>query len=76
MSSQMNTVSLRRVVITGMGAVSPAGLGVETLWSKITSGESCLSLFPEERREALGVKRNPDVLLLLSSTQFLLLMKQ
>lgn len=55
MSSQMNTVSLHRVVITGVGAVSPAGLGAETLWSKVTSGESCLSLFPEERREALGV---------------------
>lgn len=55
MSSQTNTVSLHRVVITGMGAVSPAGLGVETLWSKVTSGESCLSLFPEERREQLGV---------------------
>lgn len=55
MSSQTNTVALHRVVITGMGAVSPAGLGVETLWSKVTSGESCLSLFPEERREQLGV---------------------
>ena len=48
MSSQTNTVALHRVVITGMGAVSPAGLGVETLWSKVTSGECCLSLFPEE----------------------------
>ena len=55
MSSQTNTVALHRVVITGMGAVSPAGLGVETLWSKVTSGECCLSLFPEERREQLGV---------------------
>jgi 3-oxoacyl-[acyl-carrier-protein] synthase II len=55
MSSQNNTMTLHRVVITGMGAVSPAGLGVETLWSKVTSGECCLSLFPEERREQLGV---------------------
>lgn len=54
MSSQANTVTLHRVVITGMGAVSPAGLGVETLWSKLVKGESCLSLLPEDRSE-LGV---------------------
>lgn len=32
----------RRVVITGMGAVSPYGRGVETLWSGLLSGESAM----------------------------------
>lgn len=55
MSSQTITMPLHRVVITGVGAVSPAGLGAETLWSKVVNGESCLSLLSDERREMLGV---------------------
>lgn len=65
MSETTNTQStgFHRVVITGMGALSPAGFGVEALWSKVTSGESCLRLLPEEERERLGVNvagRIPD----------------
>lgn len=50
-----NGVEFRRVVITGTGAVSPAGFGVDALWEKVCAGESCLTLLPEEERERLGV---------------------
>ncbi len=34
----------RRVVITGMGAVSPYGVGVDKFWSNIVAGKSGISL--------------------------------
>lgn len=49
------TVELNRVVITGMGAISPAGFGVDTLWNKLTAGESCISELPEEEKERFGI---------------------
>ncbi len=30
----------RRVVVTGLGAITPLGIGVEETWKKVTSGES------------------------------------
>ena len=30
----------RRVVVTGMGCVTPYGIGVDTLWNNITKGIS------------------------------------
>lgn len=51
----MNGSALKRVVITGTGAVSPAGLGVEALWENVLSGTCCLGLLPEEERERLNV---------------------
>lgn len=33
----------RRVVITGIGAVSPYGLGVKALWDNVTEGKSAIS---------------------------------
>lgn len=32
----------KRVVITGVGAVSPAGIGAETLWEKLLAKEVCV----------------------------------
>ena len=36
----------RRVVITGIGAVSPFGLGVECLWDNLLSGNSAVKMIP------------------------------
>ncbi len=36
-------MSKRRVVITGLGIVSPAGVGVQENWTNITAGKSCIT---------------------------------
>ncbi len=36
------TCTARRVVITGMGAVSAAGVGFETLWNTLLEGRTCI----------------------------------
>lgn len=42
----------RRVVVTGMGAVSAAGIGVEPLWRAARSGQSCVG--PLDVRQPYG----------------------
>jgi nodulation protein E len=42
----------RRVVVTGMGAVSAAGVGAETLWRAARSGQSCVG--PLDVRQPYG----------------------
>jgi 3-oxoacyl-[acyl-carrier-protein] synthase II len=37
---------MRRIVVTGMGAVSPLGCGVEAIWSRLISGRSGLRALP------------------------------
>ena len=54
MSNEEKNSGFNRVVITGMGAISPAGFGVDALWSKVASGECCFTLLPEEKREQLN----------------------
>ena len=36
-------MSERRVVVTGMGAVTPFGLGVDRFWDGLISGQSAVS---------------------------------
>ena len=55
MSNEEKNSGFNRVVITGMGAISPAGFGVDALWGKVASGECCFTLLPEEKREQLNV---------------------
>jgi nodulation protein E len=45
----MASVSLRRVVITGMGAISPLGVGADALWQGLREG-----------RSGIGPLRHPD----------------
>jgi 3-oxoacyl-[acyl-carrier-protein] synthase II len=51
----MKTHSRRRVVITGMGLVSPAGSDVEGFWRSLVSGESSLSRLPDNVGSQLAV---------------------
>lgn len=46
----------RRIVITGMGAVSPLGCGVETVWSRLLAGQSGIRALPQEIGAQLPVK--------------------
>lgn len=38
---------MRRIVVTGLGLVSPLGCGVELAWSRLIAGRSGLSALPE-----------------------------
>lgn len=38
----------RRVVITGTGAITPAGIGVDALWDAVAGGRCCITPLPEE----------------------------
>lgn len=39
---------MRRVVVTGMGVVSPLGVGTEAAWSRLVAGKSGLSRLPAD----------------------------
>ena len=43
----------RRVVITGMGAVTPCGIGVDKFWKSMLNGKSGVSLI-----EAIDTERH------------------
>ena len=49
----MNT---RRIVVTGMGVVSPLGCGVETVWSRLLQGHSGLLVLPADLTEGIAAK--------------------
>ena|SRR5688572_33385002 len=38
---------MRRIVVTGLGLVSPLGCGVELAWSRLIAGRSGLSALPD-----------------------------
>lgn len=37
----------RRVVITGVGAITPAGIGVDALWDAVKGGKCCITKLPD-----------------------------
>lgn len=47
---------MRRIVVTGLGVVSPLGCGTETAWSRLLAGRSGLSRLPETIAETLPAK--------------------
>ncbi len=49
-------MSRRRVVVTGVGAVSPLGHHVETLWTKLLAGESGIGLIDQYDVSSLPVQ--------------------
>lgn len=54
-----------RIVVTGMGLVSPLGVGVNASWRRLIEGRSGLRLLPEETAGELAAKVGgvvPDIL--------------
>ncbi|MEP0073228.1 MAG: beta-ketoacyl synthase N-terminal-like domain-containing protein, partial [Marinomonas sp.] len=47
-------LSKQRIVITGMGLVSPLGLGVESVWQRLIRGESGISKLPTDLSDGLN----------------------
>src|SRR5688572_6740753 len=47
---------MRRIVVTGMGTISPLAAGVEASWSRLLAGNSGLRRLPEEVVAELGSK--------------------
>ncbi|NTJ64405.1 beta-ketoacyl-ACP synthase II [Agrobacterium rhizogenes] len=45
-----------RIVVTGMGLVSPLGVGVNASWKRLVEGRSGLRLLPEEMVDDLAAK--------------------
>lgn len=56
--------SLKRIVITGMGIVSPLGCGVSHVWQSLLAGKSGISRLDDEIVEGIGCKiagQVPDI---------------
>ncbi|WP_241157014.1 beta-ketoacyl-ACP synthase II [Adlercreutzia sp. ZJ304] len=54
-NNRNNTIEPRRVVITGMGAVSPAGIGVDALFNAAVDGKCAISPLENEVAEAVNI---------------------
>ena len=61
MTGSANSVQLHRVVITGTGAVSPAGYGVDVLWQKLMAGVCCIGELDEALQQETGITAGGSV---------------
>ena len=51
----MKASTRKRIVITGMGIVSPLGCGVDHVWKGLINGCSGIRLLPEEISNGTGI---------------------
>lgn len=47
---------MQRIVITGLGAISPLGVGAEVNWQRLLQGQSGLRRLPEAVVEGIACK--------------------
>src|SRR5271170_7393705 len=47
---------MRRIVVTGLGVVSPLGCGVETVWRRLLDGRSGVRRLPDDMVEDIPAK--------------------
>ncbi|OXM19086.1 hypothetical protein CBI35_20910 [Pantoea sp. AV62] len=50
-----HSAASERIVITGMGIVSPLGCGVETVWQRLTAGQSGIRGLSDEMSAGTGI---------------------
>ncbi len=51
----------KELFITGLGAVTPLGCGVETYWNKLLCGDCGITLLPQAEEAALPIRRAGQV---------------
>ena len=52
---------MKRIVITGMGAVTPIGIGVESYWQGLIDGKCGIDEITQIDTEKLPIKRAAEV---------------
>ena len=55
-------MSKKRIVITGMGVVSPVGIGVEKFWKSLMEGKSGIRAISHFDASAYDSRVNGDVI--------------